>query len=330
MSSKIKTLDKFISKAWKGTKAINKSVKKIIEKLHQVLKIELNILEKRIKDTPYDFLREELTSKKPEIVRSLENVKSFIERDNILIQIADLENQIINFRKQKEQGEFISDLIKTNIIKVEKLKIEEKTINSNRKNRVVFTFENRSFTQEFIDRNFPFQDNLYSKIRLCRIGEEWKLFNIYIQAASSLEENMGPSLHNFYYQAFGFHPFGPSPKIFILNDKNNLSPSGYTTHVSFSSNIRDIIKHAIRCGSAKVFKIPFGKDTAIIIGAKSKDRAIDEVVAYYLHVSYAGDSAWLKDDSIVGDPMDYDFWENNEDLIQNLIDRFSPNTTELK
>ena len=293
MNYTIKTLKKFACEAWKGSEVMNISVKKIVKNLLEVLQIEFNALEKRIKDTPYDFLREELASKKPEIVANIEDASSLIERDDILIQIADLENQIANLEKRKEKGESISDLIKKNITTLENLRIKEKTIIS-------------KLDDEFGNK---FGNNLYSEVLLLPSGEDWVLYD---------EENTEMLLREYYYKAFGLYQYSDNaPKIFVLSDKDDNA-----------IKIREMIERAIRCESAKVFEsLTRGPTTTLIIGAKSIEEATDEVIDQHLTTAYL--DGYLYD--IVSNPInDIDFWEKNEDLIQELRNKFSSNVVEVK
>lgn len=301
MSWEYKRLEFFVRKAWRETKAMDKSVKKIVDKLREVLLRENVILEKRIKNTPYDFLRESWYFKKKYIESIIEDVNYLIERDGVLIRIADLESQI-NLEKHKEKGDSVSDLIKT----LESLITKEKTISSNRKTLV----------KTFVPRTTTFVGyTVYSRIILMRrVGKvNWGLYNKYSETASDSEEDYKAILQNAFLDAILPDSL---PRMFSLNDQN--------------VKLGTMIKYAIRCRSAKVFHIPYGGDTVVLIGAKSRDQALNEAVINYLHLSFADDAEWLEDDSIVGSPIDDDFWENNEDLIRSIKKSLSSRVVEIE
>lgn len=295
-----KRIKYFIDEAWNGSKVINKSVKEIVRKLREVLRKESKNTEKKIEATPYDFLREELSVKKMKIDGIAEDINYLIERDDILREISDLEIQIESLEKRVGLVESVDDLIKTNLVTLEKLRKKEKTITLDRENLLKTSFR---------EKRFVIVDKLYKKILLTRLvrEEEWTLYNIVTQAAADSEKYHAPILFDYIRSAI----IDSLPKMFSLD------------------KVADMIKHAIRCESDKVFQIPWwGKDPTMLVGAKSRNVAIYEAVANRLHMAQAEGEEWLINMIGLGSSVDECFWNENDDFIEELAEEVSPHLIE--
>ena len=279
-------------KAWEENEALNVNIKEIVKKVLEVLQIELKLLEKRIKDTPYDFLRDELSSTKTTIGKNVEDASSLLERDDIILQIDDLENQLVELVKRQEKGEFVDDLIKNNATTLDNLRKEEKELRKNRNNRFASSY-------------------LYDTVWLIRSEEKWTLKNANEMWFLDEHERDMRYLHDCFNKTFTFRQYNVNPpEIFWirLNEENK------------DQNIVEIkkmIEYAIRCKNAKIFTEPTtSKTISLIVGAKSLDEAAETVVKDNILLEYYDGHL---NDSFVGNPdEDFDFWINNKKKINSL------------
>ena len=228
-----------------------------------------------------------------------------VERDDIILQIADLENQLAKLEIRKEKGEFVNDLINNNVTTLENLRNEEKELRKKRNHRFVDGY-------------------LYEAVWLIHSERKWTLKNDIEMWARNERDNDMRYLHECYDGMFNYrHYKKEAPKIFWidLSEKNK---------DQIMVEIRKIIQHAIRCETAKVYAELFTEITtdtiSLIIGAKSLDEALHVLAKDYIFQDYYDDCL---DDSFVGNPENFDFWINNLEQIKSLKESLLPGIKEI-